>query len=77
MIADMVADPTTTYREQIHEEVDALPDEQVLMVLKIVQAVRENMALKSAEESFKQGWREAQAGQVLPIETLWDNIHAE
>lgn len=35
------------------------------------------MVLTSAEESFKQGWKEMLAGETLPIEELWDGIDAD
>lgn len=33
--------------------------------------------LKSAEESFRQGWKEAMAGNTRPVSELWDGIDAE
>ena len=31
--------------------------------------------LKSADESFKQGWQEMLAGEIYPIEDLWKKIN--
>jgi hypothetical protein len=28
--------------------------------------------LKSAEDSFRQGWQEAQGGETRPVSELWD-----
>ncbi|MGB3266867.1 MAG: hypothetical protein WBA89_23250 [Microcoleus sp.] len=33
--------------------------------------------LKSAEECFRQGWKEAMTGQTVPLSELWDGIDAE
>jgi hypothetical protein len=38
---------------------------------------RESITLKSAEESFRQGWQEAMTGNTLPVSELWDGIDAE
>ena len=31
----------------------------------------------SPQDSFRQTWKEIQAGETLPVETLWDGIDAE
>lgn len=33
--------------------------------------------LKSAEDTFRQGWLEAQSGQTRPVSELWDGIDAD
>jgi hypothetical protein len=33
--------------------------------------------IKNAEESFRQGWKEALEGDTYPISELWDGIDAE
>jgi hypothetical protein len=35
------------------------------------------MTLKLAEDTFRQGWLEAQSGQTRPVTELWDGIDAE
>ncbi len=40
-------------------------------------ALRAHDQYTSAEASFRQGWQEAQSGQVHPLAELWDGIHAE
>ena len=67
----------TEYREQILAELDALPEEYLLFALQIMRSFRESVSLKPAAESFRQGWREAQEGNTLPIATLWNDIDAE
>ena len=62
----------TKYREQIFAELDALPEEYLPFALQILRSFRESVSLKPAE-SFRQGWEEAQEGNILPIATLWDD----
>jgi hypothetical protein len=45
--------------------------------LQIVRLFRESATLKSAEESFRQGWHKAITGQTIPLAKLWDGIDAE
>lgn len=33
--------------------------------------------LESPQESFRQGWRDVNTGNVLPVSQLWDGIDAE
>lgn len=64
----------TIYREQITHEVGETPDEYLPMLLQIVRSFRQSVALKPAEESLRQGWKEVRAGETLPISELWDGI---
>lgn len=68
---------TPAYREQVLREVNALPEEYLPYLLQLVQTFRESITLKPATASFAQGWREAQTGDISPIEELWDGIDAE
>ena len=38
---------------------------------------RESVMLKPAEDCFKQGWKEAIAGETRPVSELWGGIDAE
>lgn len=66
----------TIYREQITEEVGHTPDEYLPMLLQIVRSFRESVALKPAEESFRQGWKEAIAEETLTISELWNRHYS-
>jgi hypothetical protein len=46
-------------------------------LLQIIRLFRESVTLKSAEESFRQGWQEAITENTLPVSQLWDGIDAE
>ena len=62
------------YRDQITQEVGQTPDEYLPMLLQIVRSFRESVALKPAEQSFRQGWKEVLADETLPISELWGGI---
>lgn len=68
---------TTNYRDEVLDELDALPDEYLPFVLQVMRSFRESIALKPASASFRQGWREAQEGKTYPVTTLWDDIDVE
>jgi hypothetical protein len=40
-------------------------------------AVLQTPKLKTAADSFRQGWKEALSGETLPIEHLWEGIDVE
>ena len=65
------------YKSQLTSELKFIPEECLPNLLMIVRLFRESVSLKSAEESFSQGWKEAQAGDTFPISELWDGIDAE
>lgn len=63
--------------EQLLEEIDKTPVEHLPNLLQMIRIFRESITLKSAEESFKQGWSEAIKGETRPVSELWDGIDAE
>lgn len=58
------------------QEVQQTPPEHLPSLLQIIRIFRESVTLKSAEESFRQGWEEAMTGNTIPISELWDGIDA-
>ena len=66
-----------SYRTQVLEEVEKIPEEYLSSVLKMIQVFRESIFLKPAEESFRQGWQEALRGETKPVFELWETIDAE
>jgi hypothetical protein len=40
-------------------------------------ANNESLRLSSAEDSFREGWREALRGKTIPIFELWEGIDAD
>ena len=65
-----------TYTDRIRQEVAQMPDENLPLLLEMIHLFRQSIALKPAEESFRQGWQEALRGETLPVAELWTGIEA-
>jgi len=61
-----------SYVEKIDQEIKQMPPEYLPALFNIIHTFRESISLNTAEESFKQGFKEALTGETRPIETLWD-----
>ena len=70
-------DSTAEILEQAIQEVQQIPQEYLPNLLQIIRLFRESVTLKSAEDSFRQGWQEAMTGNTIPVSQLWDGIDAE
>lgn len=67
-----------TYTEQLSAEIQQVPEEYMPALISIIHAFREGVTeLPSAEDSFRDGWRDVQQGKVYPVDTLWDGIDAQ
>lgn len=64
------------YTERIKQEIEQMPDEYLPLLLKMIHLFRQSIVLKSAEESFLQGWQETLDNETLPISELWEGIDA-
>ena len=64
----------TLYTEKIEQEIQKTPDEYLPMLLEMVRLFRQSVALKPADESFRQGWQEALKNETMPIAELWNNL---
>jgi hypothetical protein len=64
----------TTYHatctDRIRQEVAQTPDEYLPLLLEMIHLFRQSVALKPAEESFRQGWQETLRGKTLPVSEL-------
>jgi hypothetical protein len=65
-----------TYADRIRQEVAQTPDEYLPLLLEMIHLFRQSVALKPAEESFRQGWQEVLRSETLPIAELWTGIDA-
>jgi hypothetical protein len=72
-----MAAKVSVYQEQLIREIKGTPEEYLPNLLQIVRLFRESVALKPAEASFRQGWKEAQTGETRPVSELWKGIDAE
>lgn len=64
-------------RQQVFSEVDAVPEEYLPLLLQMIRTYRESVDLKPAARSFRQGWQEAVAGDMIPLEHLWEGVDGE
>lgn len=54
-----------------------LPEEYFPYLLQIVHLFKESVTFKTANESFRQGWKEVKEGKTRSIAELWRGIDAE
>ncbi|RII26903.1 MAG: hypothetical protein CXR30_15885 [Geobacter sp.] len=62
--------------KEIYREIETTPEEYLPALLEIVRGFRHGIFLKPADESFRQGMREALEGNTLPVSELWKGIDA-
>lgn len=60
--------------KELHREIETTPEEYLPALLEIVRGFRHGIFLKPADESFRQGMREALEGNTLPVSELWKGI---
>lgn len=53
--------------QQFVREIRAIPDEYLPNLLQIVRLYRDGVALKPAEECFREGWRDALSENTMPL----------
>lgn len=64
------------FAKELLNEIKATPEEYLPALLEIVRGFRHGILLKPAEESIRQGMKEALAGETLPVSELWKGIDA-
>ncbi len=73
--------PADDITEQLHAEIERTPVRYRSLLLRLVHSFREGIEADepwpSASESFREGWTDALAGRVSPVDTLWDGIDAD
>lgn len=67
---------TSPLAKDLLNEIKATPEEYLPALLEIVRGFRHGILLKPAEESVRQGMKEALAGETLPLSELWKGIDA-
>ena len=72
-----MATQVSAYTEQLVHEIKETPDEYLPILLEVVRLFRESVTLKPAGASFRQGWKEALAGETRPVSELWEGIDAK
>jgi len=66
-----MATQVSAHAEQLLREIGETPQKYLPILLEIVRLFRESVTLKAAEASFRQGWKEALAGDTKPVSELW------
>ncbi len=64
-------------KQQLLAELEGLPEEYYPLLLEMIRTYRESVLLKPAADSFRRGWEEAQGGETLPVDRLWEGIDVE
>lgn len=64
-------------QRQLLAELDNLPEEYFPFLLQMIRNYRESVLLQPAADSFRRGWAEAQSGETLPVERLWEGLDVE
>ncbi|WP_293125952.1 hypothetical protein [Microcoleus sp. bin38.metabat.b11b12b14.051] len=83
-LQQQVAEYLKEYIEDLKDELqweESFKKTQPQLVAAAKQAKQEMVlcdeTLKSAEECFRQGWKEAMTGETVPLSELWEGIDAE
>jgi hypothetical protein len=61
---------------ELYHEIETTPEEYLPALLEIVRGFRHGIMLKPADESFRQGMKEALSGNTMPVAELWKGIDA-
>ena len=72
-----MANPQISYSEQLATEILQVPEEYIPALIHMIHAFREGVIQRSFEDSLRNSWKDAKAGNTLPIDTLWDGIDAQ
>lgn len=64
-------------QQQLLAELERLPEEYYPFLLQMIRNYRESVLLQPAADSFRRGWVEAQRGDTMPVERLWEGVDVE
>lgn len=66
----------SAFAKELYHEIETTPEEYLPALLEIVRGFRHGILLKSADESFRQGMKEALEGNTQPVSELWKGTEA-
>jgi hypothetical protein len=69
-----VASNQPNVTQDLFHEIEQTPEEYRPLLLRIVRSFREGVTLPSAEQSFREGWQDVMAGDIHPVDDLWERI---
>lgn len=64
-------------QKQLLTELEGLPEEYYPFLVQMIRNYRESVLLQPAADSFRRGWQEAQGGETMPVERLWEGLDVE
>ena len=64
-------------QQQLLAELEGLPEEYYPFLVQMIRNYRESVLLQPAAESFRRGWAEAQGGDTMPVDRLWEGLDVE
>ncbi len=70
----MMATTAPDYTDQLHKEIEKIPEEYRGLLLRIVHSFREGVTLPTAEQSVQEGWQDVMQGNTHSVDTLWDDL---
>ena len=66
----------TEKQQEVLADLEGLPDEYYPYLIQMIRNYRESVLLQPAADSFRRGWKEAQSGDTLPVDRLWEEQDA-
>ncbi len=67
----------TERQQEVLADLEGLPDEYYPFLIQMIRSYRESVLLQPAADSFRRGWKEAQGGDTLPVDRLWEGLDVE
>jgi hypothetical protein len=64
-------------QQQLLAELEGLPEEYYPFLVQMIRNYRESVLLQPAADSFRRGWDEAQSGNTMPVDRLWEGLDIE
>ena len=64
-------------QQQLLAELQGFPEEYYPFLLQMIRNYRESVLLQPAADSFRRGWEEAQGGETMPVDRLWEGLDVE
>lgn len=60
--------------QQLLTELEGFPEEYYPFLFQMIRSYRESVLLQPAAASFRRGWEEAQTGDTIPVDRLWEGL---
>ncbi len=72
----VMATARSIHADELHRAIESTPEEYLPALLEVVRGFYHGVMLKPANESLRQGLKEALSDQTRPVSELWDGIDA-